>query len=190
MDSRKLLRTFLLFGIAGIALSGTADSVSQQYADQSLTRALVTFTAARALNAVISVAQGTEVAVEPGGVGVILTPGQVLDPINDLIEQFSGIMLIAATSIGLQIILLEISSWWAVTAVLIGSPVLIAAMAVGFFIGLIQALTQIQDQTISFVPKLITAIVVLSLCMPWLLGKMMEFSEQLFVNAHYVVTGG
>ena len=118
MDSRKLLRTVLIIVIAGAAITGIVDDASEQYAQQSLPRALVTFTAARTLNGVISVAQGTEVAIEPGGVGVILTPGQVLDPINDLIEKFSSVMLVAASSLGLQLILLEISSWWIVTAML------------------------------------------------------------------------
>ena len=121
MNSNKLLRTVLILVIATAAISGTVDNVSKEYAEQSLARALVTFTAARALNGAVSVAQGTEVAVEPGGVGVILTPGQVLDPINDLIERFSGVMLIAASSLGLQIVLLEISSWWVMTAMLIVS---------------------------------------------------------------------
>jgi len=120
MDSRKLLRTALVVVIAGAAISGTTDNISQQYAEQALTRALATFTVARTLNGVISVAQGTEVAVEPGGVGVILTPGQVLDPVNDLIERFSSVMLVAASSLGLQLVLLKITSSWVVTALLIG----------------------------------------------------------------------
>ncbi len=119
MDSRIILRTVLIIVIAGAAISGIVDATSQRYAEQSLTRALLTFTAARTLNGVISVAQGTEVAIEPGGVGVILTPGQVLDPINDLIERFSSVMLVAASSLGLQLILLEISSWWVLTTMLV-----------------------------------------------------------------------
>lgn len=121
MDPKKLLRTALIIVIAGAAVSGTTDSVSQQYAEQALTRALATFTVARTLNGVISVAQGTEVAVEPGGVGVILTPGQVLDPVNDLIERFSSVMLVAASSLGLQLVLLKITSSWVLTALLIAA---------------------------------------------------------------------
>lgn len=52
-------------------------------------RALVTFALARTLNGVISAVQGTEVAIQPAGVGVTLTPGQMLDPVNDLVERFS-----------------------------------------------------------------------------------------------------
>jgi len=118
MDSKKLLRTVFIIAIAVAATGGAIDNASDQYAQQSLNRALVTFTAARTLNGVISVAQGTEVALEPGGVGVIMTPGEILDPINDLIERFSSVMLVAASSLGLQLVLLEISSWWVVTAIL------------------------------------------------------------------------
>ena len=121
MESGKLLRTALIVVIAIAAISGTTDSISERYAEQALTRALATFTVARTLNGVISVAQGTEVAVEPGGVGVILTPGQVLDPVNDLIERFSSVMLVAASSLGLQLVLLKITSSWVVTALLIAA---------------------------------------------------------------------
>jgi hypothetical protein len=93
-----------------IAFTGVVDRSSEAIAADSLKRALVTFAAARALNGAISVAQGTELALEPAGVGVVLSVGQVLDPINDLVERFSSVMLVAASSIGLQNILLRISS--------------------------------------------------------------------------------
>ena len=54
--------------------------------------------------------QGTEVALEPAGVGVILTPGQILDPANDLIERFSLVMLVCSIALGIQSILLTIFS--------------------------------------------------------------------------------
>ena len=104
---------------AAIALTGVADSTSDSYSDEAFKRALVTFAVARTLNGVISVAQGTEVALEPGGVGVNLTVGQILDPINDLIEQFSSVMLVATSSLGLQNVLLNMTGWWGITAVLV-----------------------------------------------------------------------
>ena len=70
----------------------------------------MSFATARALNAVISVAQGTEVAVQPAGVGVIFTPGQALDPVNDLIEQFANLMLTASVAFGVQKVLLSIGA--------------------------------------------------------------------------------
>ena len=118
MAKNRVLRTILILAVAGLAIAGSADSLSKDYAQQALTRALATFAVARTLNGVISVAQGTEVALEPGGVGVIMTPGQILDPINDLVERFSSVMLVAASSIGLQLVLLEITSWIWVTVLL------------------------------------------------------------------------
>ncbi len=102
-----------------IALSGLADDLSSDYADEAFKRALVTFAIARGLNGVISVVQGTEVAVEPGGVGVNFTVGQILDPINDLVEQFSSVMLVAASSLGLQKILLNMTAWWGTTGLFV-----------------------------------------------------------------------
>ncbi|MEO0345958.1 MAG: hypothetical protein AAF229_06830 [Pseudomonadota bacterium] len=101
--------TLFALAVTGLALSGVADSLGQDYAATALERAFVTWAVARGLNAVISVAQGTEVALEPGGVGVNLTVGEVLDPVNDLIERFSSIMLVATSAIGLQNVLLRIT---------------------------------------------------------------------------------
>ena len=86
--------------------------------EQAFTRALVGYAIARGLNGAISVAQGTEVAVQPAGVGVTFTPGEILDPINDLVERFSWIMMLAASSLGVQRVLLTVSDWWGIAALL------------------------------------------------------------------------
>ncbi|WP_438971007.1 hypothetical protein [Methylophaga sp.] len=75
---------------------------------QMLKVTLTVYALARGLNAVISVAQGTEMSIEPMGVGVTLTPGELLDPLNDLIEQVSTILLMASASLGVQNILLAL----------------------------------------------------------------------------------
>jgi len=94
------------------------DTNATQLADEGLKRALISFATARTLNAVISVAQGTEVAVQPAGVGLTFTPGQVLDPLNDLVEQFSNLMLIASVSFGVQKVLMSIGAYWLVPLLL------------------------------------------------------------------------
>jgi len=86
--------------------------------EQAFQRALVGYAIARGLNGAISVAQGTEVAVQPAGVGVNFAPGEILDPINDLIERFSWIMMLSASSLGVQRVLLTMSGWWGALAVL------------------------------------------------------------------------
>ena len=65
---------------------------------------------------------------------------------------------------------------------LIGSPILVAGMAVGLLIGLLQALTQIQEQTVAFVPKLMAMVLVLSLALPWLIARMVQYSHELIAG--------
>ena len=68
------------------------------------------------------------------------------------------------------------------TALLLGAPVLVCGMIVGLAVGLLQAITQIQEQTVSFLPKLVTMVIVLSLTLPWLIGEMVRYSHDLIVN--------
>lgn len=90
-------------------------SLANEQVDAGLKRALISFASARTLNALISVVQGTELSVQPLGVGITLTLGQVLDPVNDLIEQFSAVMLVASVSFGIQKALLAIGAHWAIS---------------------------------------------------------------------------
>ena len=117
--AKKLAISIAALLLAMLALFGTIDNTSQGYTEESFKRALVTFGIARGLNGVISVAQGTEIAVQPAGVGVNFTPGQILDPINDLVEQFSWVMLASSASLGIQKVLLSISSTLLVTTLLV-----------------------------------------------------------------------
>ena len=94
-----------------LAFVSNADELGSSHVDSALSRALLAFAIARGLNGVISVAQGTEIAIQPAGVGVNFTPGEILDPINDLVEQFSWIMLLSSSSLGVQKVLLSMSAW-------------------------------------------------------------------------------
>lgn len=105
----RVLLTLLFLTIAGMAQLRIADQQSATQIHQSLQNSLTTFAVARTLNGVISVAQGTELAIEPAGVGISLAVGEVLDPINDLIERFSWVMLASSTSLGIQALVLEFS---------------------------------------------------------------------------------
>lgn len=115
MTTKKLLAknitiSFLAVMIIFMAFTGVLDTRGEAYIDTAFERALITFGVARGINGVISVAQGTEVAVHPAGFGVNFTPGEILDPINDLIERFSWVMLVSAASLGVQKIFLNISA--------------------------------------------------------------------------------
>ena len=64
----------------------------------------------------------------------------------------------------------------------IGGPILIVALAVGFTISLVQALTQIQEMTLSFVPKILAIFISLMFFLPWM-GLMLEsFAQELFAR--------
>lgn len=68
-------------------------------------------------------------------------------------------------------------------AVVIAAPMLLVGMAAGLGVGLMQALTQIQDQTVAFVPKLLAMAAVLVACLPWLLTRLVDFTREVFLNA-------
>ena len=114
----------IVFAI-GVAMWPGADNVGQSHVNEAFKRALVGYALARSLNGVISVAQGTEVAIQPAGVGVNFTPGQILDPINDLVERFSWIMMLASSSLGIQKVLLSMSAWNGLLLAVLGSGVLL-----------------------------------------------------------------
>ena len=106
--------------LLAIALSSltSVDRLAELEYEKIFQRAFVTFALARTLNGVISAVQGTELALQPAGVGVTLTPGQILDPVNDLVERFSWIMLGATLSLGVQQVLLEVGQWWVIKMII------------------------------------------------------------------------
>ncbi len=55
-------------------------------------------------------------------------------------------------------------------------------MIAGLLIGLLQAVTQIHEQAVAFVPKLLIMVLVLSLTMPWLLNQLVQYSHDLIIN--------
>ena len=57
----------------------------------------------------------------------------------------------------------------------VSAPILLTALAVGIVITLIQALTQLQEQTLTFIPKLIAMSLVLVVTLPWVLRELVEF---------------
>lgn len=74
---------------------------------------------------------------------------------------------------------IEIGRQAIMVTVLLSAPLLLAALAAGLIIGMFQAATQIQDMTLSFVPKLIVLIVVLGLTGPWMLRTLVDYTREL-----------
>lgn len=65
---------------------------------------------------------------------------------------------------------------------LLASPLLIAALVVGLVVSVFQAVTQINEATLTFIPKMIVVAIVLVLAAPWMLDLMNQFTVQIFEN--------
>jgi len=69
-----------------------------------------------------------------------------------------------------------------ITALLIGAPVLGFSMLVGLAVSIVQVVTQIQEMSLTFIPKIITVVVTLILFGPWMLRKLVTFSSTVIDN--------
>jgi flagellar biosynthetic protein FliQ len=66
-------------------------------------------------------------------------------------------------------------------------PVLAVSLGVGLLISLFQALTQIQEQTLTFVPKIVGGLVTLAILGPWMLNKFVSFVNELFASIPEII---
>ncbi|WP_238585914.1 flagellar biosynthesis protein FliQ [Legionella nautarum] len=64
-------------------------------------------------------------------------------------------------------------------ALLVSSPVIIVALLCGLLISILQVITQIQDSSLSFVPKILAVVLMLMLCGEWMLHSLIDFSKNL-----------
>ncbi len=73
------------------------------------------------------------------------------------------------------------------TVLVVSAPVLGLGLIVGLCISLFQATTQIQEQTLTFVPKIIAALIAIMLTGPWMLQKLTQYAANLLGNLHHYV---
>lgn len=66
------------------------------------------------------------------------------------------------------------------TACLVTFPILMLSLVVGVAVSVVQAMTQIQEATLSFVPKILVVVLALIVLGPWMLGTMVNFTQNLF----------
>ena len=62
----------------------------------------------------------------------------------------------------------------------IAAPILLAGIVVGLIISLLQSVTQIQDQTLAFVPKILVMVIALVVLLPWITMRLLDYSASLF----------
>ena len=75
---------------------------------------------------------------------------------------------------------IQLTTMMMITAAKLAAPILLTALLVGFAVSLIQALTQLQDQTISFVPKIIAVGVALIISGNWMIQSLVNFTYDSF----------
>lgn len=67
-----------------------------------------------------------------------------------------------------------------VVSLKLGGPIMLLALVVGIVISLFQALTQIQETTLTFVPKIVAILLAMMLLLPFMLSTLVSFTERLF----------
>ncbi len=81
-----------------------------------------------------------------------------------------------------QVFVIDLAARTLQTALLLAAPPLLAGMLIGVLVSIFQAATQMQEQTLIFVPKILAVVVVLILFAPWMLQSLVAFAAQLFTH--------
>lgn len=72
-------------------------------------------------------------------------------------------------------------------ALTLAAPLLLAALVSGFLISLLQAATQINEQTLSFIPKILAVVTTIVIAGPWMLNLVLDYMRTLFSNLPYMI---
>jgi len=114
--SKKLLLSALIviITLAAIGVAGKqiplVDSFSDTYFKETTTQAALAYATVRGVNGVVSVLKDSQVELSPAGIGVNIAAGQILDPIDDMTERLSTVIVTALVSLGLQKLITEIGA--------------------------------------------------------------------------------
>ena len=107
-SSIGILAAILLFFSAGLKLP-VLDTATDAYFREAITKAGVAYATCRIVNASVSIVKESNLQLEPAGIGVSLAVGQALDPIDDMTERLSDVLVTAITSLGVQKLAYEMS---------------------------------------------------------------------------------
>jgi flagellar biosynthetic protein FliQ len=72
----------------------------------------------------------------------------------------------------------------------ISMPLLLVGLAVGLLVSIFQAVTQIQEQTLTFIPKIVAMGLVLVVAGPWMLSEVITYTQQLYTSIPTMIDGG
>lgn len=84
---------------------------------------------------------------------------------------------------------IDIATQALVSTAKVALPFLLVVLAIGMLVGLFQSVTQLQEQTLSFVPKLIAAGLVIAIAGPWMLDELVSLGHGLFARAPQLIGG-
>jgi hypothetical protein len=103
-----ILLSIVLFFSSGIQIP-VLDSTADTYFKDSITKAGISYGVCRVINATVSIIRESSLELEPAGIGLSLAIGQIVDPINDMVERLSNVLVMSITSLGVQELAYEIS---------------------------------------------------------------------------------
>jgi flagellar biosynthetic protein FliQ len=78
--------------------------------------------------------------------------------------------------------IIDISQQALYVIVMLAAPMLISALAIGLLIGMFQAATQINEMTLSFIPKLLVLVLSIAVAGPWMLNTLLTFTRRLYLE--------
>ncbi len=133
------------------------DNLTHEYFKNAITEAGLAYATIRAINASVSIIKESSLELEPAGIGISLALGQALDPIDDMTERLSDVLVTAITSLGLQKLIYEIS-------------VSLAPPVIGVCLFILSVLIWIKklrmDYLYNIVAKFTMIIVIARFCLP------------------------
>jgi flagellar biosynthetic protein FliQ len=74
-------------------------------------------------------------------------------------------------------------------ALKVGAPIMLVGLVIGLAVSVFQAVTQIQEQTLSFIPKVVGMAVLAVVAGPWMLGQLITWTQQLYAGIPSMVGG-
>jgi len=85
--------------------------------------------------------------------------------------------------------IIDISNQAIKTALILSAPMLLSALVIGILVSLFQAVTQINEQTLSFIPKILVIVGAIVICAPWMSDTLVDFTRELYISIPNVIAG-
>ncbi len=167
-----LLASLLLFVLSSMKLE-PIDSRTESYFKQTIAEATIGYGTVRGVNAVVSVLKESELAISPAGIGLTIAAGQILDPIDDMTERLSSVLVLSIVSLGLQKIINEVGAMVSLQAIAVLLPFFIVPL-------------WITNRTIRLVSSLVGRIITLAVILRLLLPISSLVSHSMYQHVFFV----